>query len=126
MVIIQDRSLRKPTGGRYKNVYAKRVANKGNSPALTKLSKLVKIARRTRGGHKQFVALAVNQANVLDPKTKKITVVEIKNIKENPANRHYVRRNIMTKGAVIETPKGLARITNRPGQEGCVNAVLVS
>ena len=36
-----------------------------------------------------------------------------------------VRRNILTKGAIIETDAGKAKITNRPGQEGTVNAVLV-
>ena len=33
------------------------------------------------------------------------------------ANRHYVRRNILTKGTVITTDKGNAVITSRPGQE---------
>lgn len=126
MVVIQDRSLRKPTGGRYKNVYTKRLANKGQMAALTKLDEPVKIPRRTRAGHTKYVALSLNKANVLDPKSKKFSIVDIKTIKENPANRHYVRRNIVTKGAIIETPKGLARVTNRPGQEGYVTAVLVS
>jgi len=31
----------------------------------------------------------------------------------------------MTKGTIIKTDKGAARITNRPGQEGCINAVLI-
>ncbi len=126
MVVVQDRSLRKPTGGRYKSVCAKRLANKGRLPALTKLDEPVKISRRTRAGHMKYVALSLNKANVLDPKSKKFSVVEIKTIKENPANRHYVRRNILTRGAVIETPKGLARVMNRPGQEGYVTAVLIS
>lgn len=126
MVVVQDRSLRKPTGGRYKNVYAKRLANKGQMAALTKLDEPAKVLRRTRAGHTKYVALSLNKANVLDPKSKKFSIVDIKTIKENPANRHYVRRNIVTKGAIIETSKGLARVTNRPGQEGYVTAVLIS
>jgi small subunit ribosomal protein S8e len=43
----------------------------------------------------------------------------------NPANRHFVRRNILTKGCIIETDKGKARVLSRPGQEGVVNAVLI-
>ena len=31
----------------------------------------------------------------------------------------------MTKGTIIETEKGKAKITSRPGQEGSINAVLV-
>jgi small subunit ribosomal protein S8e len=33
--------------------------------------------------------------------------------------------NIITKGAVIETDAGKARVTSRPGQHGVVNAVLL-
>jgi small subunit ribosomal protein S8e len=44
---------------------------------------------------------------------------------ENPANPHYVRRNILTKGAIVETEFGKARIISRPGQHGVINGVLV-
>ena len=44
---------------------------------------------------------------------------------DNPANRNFVKRNIMTKGTVVETDKGKVRITSRPGQEGSLNGVLV-
>ncbi len=64
-------------------------------------------------------------ANVYDKKTKKFYKTKIKNVAENPANRHYVRRNIMTRGAIIETEKGKAVVTSRPGQDGTVNAVLI-
>ncbi|RLF79472.1 30S ribosomal protein S8e, partial [Thermococci archaeon] len=42
-----------------------------------------------------------------------------------PANRQYVRRNIITKGAIIQTEIGKAIVTSRPGQDGVVNAVLI-
>jgi small subunit ribosomal protein S8e len=45
---------------------------------------------------------------------------------ENQANIHYVRRNIINKGAIIETNLGKARVTSRPGQTGTINAVLLS
>jgi len=32
---------------------------------------------------------------------------------------------LLTKGALIETEIGLARVTSRPGQDGVVNAVRV-
>lgn len=51
--------------------------------------------------------------------------IEIESVLENPANPDYVRRDILTKGAVIETSEGRARITSRPGQDGTVNAVLL-
>ena len=45
---------------------------------------------------------------------------------ENTANPNYVRQNIITKGSVIETEKGKAKVTSRPGQHGVVNAVLLT
>ncbi|HDN05822.1 MAG TPA: 30S ribosomal protein S8e, partial [Candidatus Bathyarchaeota archaeon] len=44
----------------------------------------------------------------------------------NPANVDYDRRGVITKGAIIETSLGLARVTSRPGQNGVINAVLIS
>ena len=34
--------------------------------------------------------------------------------------------NIITKGSVIQTEKGKAQVTSRPGQHGVVSAVLVN
>ena len=65
-------------------------------------------------------------AYVIDPKTNKTTKAEIVSVVENTANVHYVRRNIMNKGAIIETKLGKARVTSRPGQSGTINAVLLS
>ena len=36
-----------------------------------------------------------------------------------------VRRNIITKGSIVETKLGKAKVTCRPGQEGSVNGVLL-
>ena len=80
---------------------------------------------RTRGGGKKVRLLSTNKANVIDPKTNKSFLVKIKNVVENPANPHYVRRNIITKGSIIETEKGRAKVTSRPSQDGVVNAVLI-
>jgi small subunit ribosomal protein S8e len=69
--------------------------------------------------------LFADKVNLFDPGVRKYTIETIKTVTENPANRHYVRRNIITKGSVIETSKGKARVTNRPGQEGMITAVLI-
>lgn len=50
---------------------------------------------------------------------------EITAVLENPANPDFVRRNIITKGTIIDTDQGKAKVTSRPGQNGTVNAVLV-
>ncbi|MCF7872221.1 30S ribosomal protein S8e [Candidatus Woesearchaeota archaeon] len=124
MVIVQDRSLRKPTGGRNTGTRPKRLAQKGDNPSLTVIgSKRIRV-KRTRGGSEKKSLLGVETVNLLDTKTNKIVKATLKSVKESKANRNYVRRNILTKGTVVETDKGVAVITSRPGQHGSVNAVL--
>jgi len=126
MAISQTRSKRKQTGSLYRDYRKKKKHELGRLPALTRLEKKRSASIRTRGDNKKVRLLSIDTANLLDPKTKKHEQVKIKTILENPANRHFVRRNIMTKGTVIDTEKGKAKITSRPGQDGTVNAVLIS
>lgn len=126
MVIIQSKSRRKPSGARYKSkIIKKRQALIGRNPAHTKIGskRIQKI--RTRGGHQKNRALMLDKANLYDPKTKKYYSVDIKNVIDNSADKNFIRRKIMTKGAIIETAMGKAKITNRPGQDGIINAILL-
>ena len=116
---------RKKTGGKVKSRRRKRKFELGSNPLLTKMEKGRKKAVKTKGGGRKIKALAVKHANVYDPATKKTKKVEITDIMENPANPHFVRRGIITKGTTIETELGMARVTSRPSQRGIVNAVLV-
>ena len=126
MALSQLRSTRKPTGGRYKAGFRKkRLYELGREPAFTGLGARRVKTVRARGANLKVRLLGTDVANLFDPKTKKYEQATIKTISGNPANRHFVRRNIMTKGAIIETDKGKARVTSRPGQDGSVNAVLV-
>jgi len=126
MAISQARARTKATGGRYKFKVPKKKNKLGNTPTLTKVGKERKKSVRVIGGNKKERILTTSIVNLFDKKTKKFSKAKILQVVENPANRHYVRRNILTKGTVIKTDKGNAKITNRPGQEGVVNAVLVS
>ena len=126
MAISQAKSRRKQTGALYKAYRKKRKHELGRLPALTKLDEKKAVNIRARGNNRKVRLLSIDTANLLDPKTKKHEQVKIKTIMENPANRHFVRRNIITKGCIVDTEKGKAKITSRPGQDGTVNAVLVS
>jgi len=126
MPITQHRSYKKPTGARYVASRGKRQYETGRLPTMTKLGERKVREVRNRGGSSKTIMIAADTINLLDPKTKKCVKAKVKNVIENPANRHFVRRNIMTKGTIVETDKGKARITNRPGQEGTINAVLVA
>jgi small subunit ribosomal protein S8e len=64
-------------------------------------------------------------ANVATRSTGTIRKVVIETVEENGANPNYVRRNLLTKGAVIRTEAGRARIVSRPGQDGVINAILI-
>ncbi len=125
MAITQKRPKRKITGGRYRSWRKKRVHELGNLPSFTKLGDKKVKSVRVYGANTKRVLLAGEIANVYIPKEKKYEQLKIETIVESPANRHFVRRNIITKGTIIKTPKGNARVTSRPGQEGNINAILV-
>ncbi len=124
-MLSQHRSKRKETGSRYKANRRKRKYEMAGAPTLTKLAERRLKVKRVMGSHEKQSLLTVDVVNVFDPKEKKHYKIKIKTILENPANAHFVRRNIMMKGTVIDTEKGKAKIMNRPGQEGTVNAVLI-
>lgn len=125
MAIAHYRAKRKVSGSPYKSWRTKRKFELGREPTMTKIEKKKMKILKTRGGNKKSVLLSEGTANIYDPKTKKYAKIKIKTVVESPANRHFIRRNILTKGTIIDTEKGRARITNRPGQEGVINAVLI-
>ena len=116
----------KPSGGLKKPWRKKRLYERGSPPTMTKLGpdRKVRVDRVRAGELKQRLIRAAT-ANVFNPETKTYSVAKIKTVKDNPANRHFTRANILTRGAIIETEIGKARVTNRPGQEGAINAVLI-
>ena len=125
MAISQGRSKRKVSGSRYRAYRKKRLYELGRLPTYTKIGKRILIFLRTKGGGTKLSLLNVEVANVFDPKNKKFSKAKILSVVENKANPNLVRRNVITKGCIIKTEIGNARITSRPGQEGTVNAVLV-
>jgi small subunit ribosomal protein S8e len=126
MVIIQSKSKRKPSGARYKSkIIKKRQHLIGRLPALTKIGPKKMQNIRARSGIQKLRLLREEKINLYDPKTKSFSMETVKNVVDSPADKNYVRRKIVTKGSIIETSKGNARITSRPGQDGIINAVLI-
>jgi small subunit ribosomal protein S8e len=119
----QGRSRTKRSGGRRRPIKKKKKHELGREAAETEVGAPRLKAVDARGDVEKVRALATDVANV---NTGDATVrAEIQDVTENPANPNYVRRNIVTKGAIIATSEGDARVTSRPGQTGQVNAVLV-
>lgn len=116
------RSPKKRTGGRRRNVHKKKKHQLGNSPTETRVEERKLKVVETRGGNTKVRALRTNVASVADGA--EVVEATIENVAENGANPNYARRNIITRGAIIETSAGTARVTSRPGQDGQVNAVL--
>jgi len=117
---------RKISGGKYKFFRKKKKYEIKGIERKVKLGKTKQKLIRGIGGNKRSVLLSSEFANVFDSATKKSKKVKIKNVLETPSNRFLARQNILVKSAIIETDLGKARITNRPSQEGNVQAVLIS
>ncbi|WEL20761.1 30S ribosomal protein S8e [Halorhabdus sp. BNX81] len=119
----QGRSTRKRTGGRRRHARNKRRHELGDEPTETEVGEQKLKFVDARGGTEKIRAVATDVASVAtDDGT---VAAEIENVVENPANPNYIRRNIITKGAVVATSEGEARVTSRPGQDGQVNAELI-
>jgi small subunit ribosomal protein S8e len=119
----QGRSLRKRTGGRRRPKRDRRKHELGSEPTETQVGDAKLKIVDTRGTGDKVRAIRSDSATVAtDDGTES---AEITDVVENPADPNYARRNIITRGAIIETGAGRARVTSRPGQDGQVNAVLV-
>lgn len=117
------RSKRKATGALLRKNSKKKKYQRGADylPAHVGAARMRR--KRMKGGGTKFALHVAQFAYVATggtvQKTKILTVVE------NKADPQFVRRNIITKGAIVRTELGTARVTSRPGQDGSVSAVLV-
>jgi len=117
------RAGRKASGGRYKRPKKRKLTGRQSQTRIVKLGEEKTKVLRGRGGIQKTVSLQSNKVNVVSKgKSKKVS---IKNVLETPSNTFLARQNILVKGAIIETDLGKAKITNRPSQEGHVQAVLL-
>ena len=115
---------RKISGGKYHLSRKKKKYEADSQTNFVKLGKERKKVRINRGGEVRTVLLSTDIANLVI-KSGKSEKVKIKNVLETPSNKFLARQNILMKNALIDTDKGKARITNRPSQEGNVQARLV-
>ena len=125
MVVSHLRSRRQPTGAIYKKARGRRLAELGTESTLTKVGEKKSKVLRTRGGNIKKKLQSTNICNLYNTKSKKYEQADIENVVDSPADINYTRRNIMVKGTIIQTSKGKARVTSRPGQDGVLNAVMI-
>ena len=91
----------------------------------TQIGKDKKKKQRVWGGNYKIKLFTSSLINVTDMNTNKTSKVKIRKFESNAASKDLNRRHILTKGAIVETELGKARITSRPGQHGVLNGVLI-
>lgn len=120
-----DLHKRKPSGGKRRAYRGKRRYEAGGYPTETMLGDSKRSIERVMGGNIKVKLLSDRIVNVSDPSTGKTIKTSILRVVKNQSNVDYDRRGVITKGAIIATPLGLAKVTSRPGQDGVLNAVLI-
>ncbi len=127
MPVYHGNDLRKVTGGKKRpHRKVKRKALMGRHPSEPTVGERDEVAPiRVRGGGLKLRLKRAATANVSIPSRGETIRARILRVVSNPSSRDYDRRGVLTKGAVIETDVGLARVVSRPGQDGVVNAVLI-
>ena len=118
-------SRRKSTGGRRVQSRGKRRTEISSEKQFALVGDSKRKIYRKTGGNTLVRILADDKVSVNDPKTGKTKQATIKTVIESPADPNYIRRNILTKSAVIDTDMGRVRITSRPGHDGVINGVLL-
>jgi small subunit ribosomal protein S8e len=121
-----DQNKRKITGGKRKSYRTNRSIEVGGYPTETGLGEPIRRFKKTYGSVKKIKLLQDRYVNLSISRTGKTEKVSIDEVAENTANIDYNRRRVITRGAVIETSLGRAVITSRPGQDGVLNAILLT
>ena len=116
---------RKFTGGKIIPARRRRKYEIDRYPSEPVLGKSITVHRRVRGGNKKISFKKVEFATISDPVEKKTSKVKILKVAKNPANKDYERRGVLSKGAIIDSELGQARIISRPSQDGIINAILI-
>jgi len=113
------------TGGRKGKKSDKRRSQMGSQPLHPVVSeKDTRKKSKVRGGNIKIQMKKIFHINVVaEDKTIKVKVIGV--LESN--NSDYVRANIITKGALVQTDKyPRVKITNRPTQDGVANGIVVS
>ena len=113
----------KKTGGKKKGYRTKRLHDVGKLPIETIHSETARKIETGRSGISKVKLQSANYVNVSDQSTGRTERLEILDVVRNPANVGYNRRGVITKGVIVRTERGLAKIVSRPGQDGVLNAV---
>jgi small subunit ribosomal protein S8e len=117
---VRTKKVSSGTGGSRVKFRDKKLVHSGGRFTATKVGdKVVKAIAKTKGGKAKVRLKKVNVLTKQGMKKAKILGV----MESHRAD--FARENIITKGAVLKTELGKVRVTNRVGQDGVVNGILV-
>jgi small subunit ribosomal protein S8e len=122
---IENLAGRKFTGGRKIAMRGRRKFEIDRYPNEAIVGNKDIVTRRVRGNNIKTAFKTTEFANVADQVSKKVMKSKILRVIKNSANKDYERRGVISKGALLETEAGTARVVSRPGQDGTVNAILL-
>ena len=122
-------SRRKPSGGRLKR------PNRYRGKRRTEVSSEAQYAYigekddrkvyRKNAGSQTTRLLSANTVNVNIPKEGTTVKATINSVIANDADPNFIRRNIVTKGSIVDTSMGKVKITSRPGMHGVASGILL-
>ncbi|MCW4012317.1 MAG: 30S ribosomal protein S8e [Candidatus Bathyarchaeota archaeon] len=115
---------RKKTGGKKRAFRTHRVYEQGRQPVETLFGETKRKEVKGISRISKIKLVKAEYVNVSNPETGKTERLEILDVVSNPANADYNRRGVITKGTIVRTENGLAKIVSRPGQEGSLSAVV--
>jgi small subunit ribosomal protein S8e len=115
---------RKKTGGKKRAFRTHRVYEQGRQPVETLLGETQRKEVKGISRISKIKLVKADYVNVSNPETGTTERQKILDVVSNPAKADYNRRGVITKGTIIRTEKGLAKIVSRPGQDGSLSAVV--
>ncbi len=115
---------RKKTGGRKRAYRSHRIYEQGRQPVETLFGEVKRKEVKGISRISKIKLVKADYVNVSNPATGITENLEILDVVRNPANADYNRRGVITKGTIVRTEKGLAKIVSRPGQDGSLSAVV--
>ena len=115
---------RKKTGGKKRAFRTHRVYEQGRQPVETLFGETKRKEVKGISRISKTKLVKADYVNVSYPKTGVTERLKILDVVRNPANADYNRRGVITKGTILRTEKGLAKIISRPGQEGSLSAIV--
>ena len=122
---VENLATSKTTGGRRHPLRIRRKYETDRYPNEAVTGAQVTVTRTVRGKNRKTAVKTIDFVNLAtgDAKVKKAKIIKVL---DNATNNDYKRRGIITKGAILETAEGKCRVVSKPGQNGIVNAVLLT